>query len=151
MDGDLGSIYPTEDPNIYTLSSVPHTPLGYAKTSAEAVRIKNAVDSSVVEEKRKSMEDQISRYVPAFRERFRFLAPQLAIKTKAVGEYADRSCNVFRRGRVFTVMSGKIDTIFFAVERVLAYIEAGVGDLPDATGSSLRQEILASSILPVQV
>ena len=25
VDGDLGSIYPTEDPNIYTLSSVPHT------------------------------------------------------------------------------------------------------------------------------
>lgn len=45
--------------------------------------------------------------------------PQLAIKTKPVGAYDDRSCQVVRRGRVFSVMSGKIDTIFFAMERIL--------------------------------
>jgi hypothetical protein len=31
---------------------------------------------------------------------------------------------VFKRGRVFTVLSGKIDTVFYATERVLSMIEA---------------------------
>ncbi|HQS47307.1 MAG: FAD-dependent oxidoreductase [Rhizobiales bacterium 24-66-13] len=145
VDGPLCSVYPTEDPNIYTLSSVPHTPLGRFDSSAEARAARDAVTGHVVAEKCAAMEDQISRYLPDFRDRFRFLGPQLAIKTKPVGKFDDRSCYVFRRGRVFTVMSGKIDTIFFAVERVLSFIEAGAGDYSEFGGSLLRQEIAAAA------
>jgi hypothetical protein len=35
----------------------------------------------------------------------------------------NRSCSVHRQGLLFSVMSGKIDTIFFAVERILSSIE----------------------------
>ena len=141
VDGPLCSIYPTEDPGLYTLSSVPHTPLGRLDSASAARLVRDSVSAATVAEKVQAMEGQISRYVPEFRERFRFVGPQLAIKTKPVGKFDDRSCYVFRRGRVFSVMSGKIDTIFFATERILAAIEAGQFDASAQVDSSLRRNI----------
>lgn len=142
VDGPLCSIYPTEDLSIYTLSSVPHTPLGRSCSSARAHAIRDAVDGQTIAARREAMERQISRYIPDFRDRFHFLGPQLSIKTKPTGKYDDRSCYVFRNGRIFTVMSGKIDTIFFAVERILAFIENSGEELIEPAASPLRSRIL---------
>ncbi len=142
VDGPLCSIYPTEDPGLYTLSSVPHTPLARLDSAAEARRVRDGVSAAAVAQKVGAMEEQISRYVPEFRDRFRFVGPQLSIKTKPVGRFDDRSCYVFRNGRAFSVMSGKIDTVFFATERILAAIEAGQLDAARPVDSSLRREIL---------
>ena len=151
VDGPLCSIYPTEDPGLYTLSSVPHTPLGRFSTSAAARQALDAVDPALIANKVELMEQQIMRYVPGFKDVFRFIGPQLSIKTKPSGSFDDRSCYVFKTGRVFSVMSGKIDTIFFAVERILSLIEA----MPDASdppaSGSLREEVLrsAAALAPV--
>ncbi len=139
VDGLLCSIYPTEDPGLYTLSSVPHTPLGQTATAEAARHLRDSVTGEVVAAKARLMEQQIMRYVPEFRDRFRLVGPQVSIKTKPVGKFDDRSCYVFHRGRTFTVMSGKIDTIFFAVERILSSIEAGQVD-GTSNASSLRRE-----------
>jgi hypothetical protein len=120
VDGPLCSVYPTEDSRVYTLSSVPHTPLGRSSSAAEALAIRNNVGTELVAAKRQVMEDQITRYLPDFRERFRFMGPQLSLKTKPMGEFDDRSCYVFRQGKIFTVMSGKIDTIFFALDHIIS-------------------------------
>lgn len=73
---------------------------------------------------------------------FRFVGPQLSIKTKPVGTFDDGSCHVLQNGRVFTVLSGKIDKIFFAVERILSLVEAsGGGGRTAAVPSSLRGDI----------
>jgi hypothetical protein len=141
VDGPLCSVYPTEDPGLYTLSSVTHTPIGRTDSAAEARRIRDTVSSAMVSEKVASMEDQISRYLPEFRDRFRFVGPQLAVKTKPIGNFDDRSCYVFRRGRTFSVMSGKIDTVFVATDRILAAIEAGQVNNGGDIQSMLRQEI----------
>lgn len=146
VDGPLCSIYPTEDPGLYTLSSVPHTPLGRFDDAQEARRVRDSVTAATVAQKAQAMEDQVSRYVPEFRERFRFVGPQLAVKTKPVGRFDDRSCYVFRRGRTFSVMSGKIDTVFFATERILAAIEAGQFDGAAEVDSSLRREIVQARL-----
>lgn len=122
VDGPLCSIYPTERPGIYTLSSVPHTPLGRTPSAAEGLWIRDHVDAALVDEKRHLMEDQISHYVPDFLDRFRFAGPQRSIKTKPTGMFDDRSCYVFRHDHIFTVLSGKIDTVFFALERILTEI-----------------------------
>ncbi len=124
VDGPLASVYPTEDPQIFTLSSVVHTPLGRCASAGEAHVKRAAVDKELITAKRIAMEDQISINVPSFRDSFRFAGAQLAIKTKPIGQFDDRSCYVFQEGRVFSVMSGKIDTIFFATERILSMIEA---------------------------
>jgi hypothetical protein len=125
VDGPLCSIYPTEDASIYTLSSVLHTPLGRFSHAHEARQFLASVGSDLVRVKREAMEQQISRYVPSFNERFRFLGPQLSVKTKLVGSVDDRSCYVMQHERVISVMSGKIDTVFHAMERILSIIEYG--------------------------
>jgi hypothetical protein len=145
VDGPLCSIYPTEDPGLYTLSSVPHTPLGRFSTSEAARQALDAVDPALVASKVELMEQQIARYVPGYKDVFRFIGPQFSIKTKPSGSFDDRSCYVFKTGRVFSVMSGKIDTIFYAMERILSLIEA----MPDASvpaeAGGLREEVLRSA------
>jgi len=141
VDGPLCSIYPTEERGIFTLSSVPHTPLGRSNSGAGARAIRDAVTSADVSTKVALMTEQVSRYVPGFGDSFCFLGPQLSLKTKPIGASDDRSCHVWKRGRVFSVMSGTIDTMFFAVERILALFEADQGvDAPDVR-STLRQDI----------
>ena len=142
VDGPLCSVYPTEDPNIYTLSSVPHTPLARVTDASEAQRIRDSVSAETVSAKVAAMEEQVSRYLPTFKESFRFVGPQLAIKTKPVGNFDDRSCSVFRRGRIFHVMSGKIDTIFFAMERILAFVESSREQSFSPLASPLRRDIV---------
>jgi hypothetical protein len=142
VDGPLCSIYPTEDPKIFTLSSVPFTPLGHVRTGAEARAALGRVDHETVVAKVAEMEAHVSKFVPGFRDNFRFVGPQMSIKTKPVGNYDDRSCQVFKRGRVFSVLSGKIDTIFFAMERILAIMEVSLGSDLSGVQSQLRQEIV---------
>lgn len=143
VDGPLCSVYPTEDPHIHTLSSVVHTPLGRCATAGEAHVRRAQVGKDLVTAKRIAMEDQVSVNVPGFRDLFRFVGIQLAIKTKPVGQYDDRSCYVFQDGRIFSVMSGKIDTIFFATERILSMIEAdNSAALPNERPSALRENML---------
>lgn len=146
VDGPLCSVYPTEDSEIYTLSSVTHTPLGRFATASEARYGRDQVDRSLINAKRVAMEDEISRHVPAFRDLFRFQGAQLSMKTKPVGDYDDRSCYVFRDGRIFSVLSGKIDTVFFATERILSSIEAENADSPTMEAvSGLRMNM----VLPI--
>jgi hypothetical protein len=141
VDGPLCSIYPTEDPTLYTLSSVPYTPIKQCNSAVEAQDVKNSIDQDFVLSRVQSMESQISHYVPDFQDRFRFMAPQLSIKTKPVGSCDDRSCYVFKEGRFFYVMSGKIDTVFFATERILSILDVSMDSkLPEVIPSRLRQD-----------
>lgn len=119
VDGDLCSLYPTEKRGVYTLSSVPHTPLARFHSSAEARAFLGGVSSSRLAEHRARMEAQIAAYLPSFAEEFTYLGPQLAIKTKPVGAYDDRSCYVHQDQRVISVLSGKIDSIFYSFEKIL--------------------------------
>ncbi len=138
VDGPLYSIYPTEEAGVYTLSSVPHTPLGRYASSAEACAARDAIDSEVINAKLRLMVDQACENVAYFRDHYRFLGPQISIKTKPIGGSDDRSCYVGRQGRIFSVMSGKIDTIFFATERILNMMEAdGDGAAPEIPSSLL--------------
>ena len=124
VDGNLCSVYPTERPDIFTLSSVTHTPLGRCKSMQAARVFLGQVDSDLITKKRKLMEAQVSKYMPEFCEKFEFVEPQLSVKTKIMGATDDRSCYVSKQGRKFVVMSGKIDTIFYASETILSMIEA---------------------------
>lgn len=86
--------------------------------------MRDSVGLQLLDEKAAAMETQISQYLPNFRDISHRVGVQLSIKTKPIGSFDDRSCVVNRDGRIFSVMSGKIDTIFFAVERILSAIES---------------------------
>ena len=146
VDGPLCSIYPTEDHSIYTLSSVPHTPLGQFNDPAAALSCRDGVSAATVAAKRKAMEAQIQENMPSFSDRFRFMGVQLAVKTKPIGSFDDRSCHVYREGRKFVVLSGKIDTIFFATERILSMIEAERADMPSYEKGTIKSDILLSEL-----
>lgn len=119
VDGDLCSLYPTEKRGVYTLSSVSHTPLGRFETSAEAREFLSSVSTSKVAGHRQRMEAQIEAYLPSFGKDFNYVGPQLSIKTKPIGAYDDRSCYVHQNNRVISVLSGKIDSIFYSFEKIL--------------------------------
>lgn len=142
VDGPLCSVYPTEDGSIFTLSSVPHTPLGFYKVATEAKQQLRNVTNELVESKRNLMEEQISKNVPEFRDVFSFAGVQLSMKTKPIGRSDDRSCYVYQNNRVISVMSGKIDTVFFATERILSMLEAqnSIGEIPRE--NTIRRDIV---------
>lgn len=142
VDGPLCSVYPTEEPGLFTLSSVPHTPLGQFDTPSDARAARDSTSPQMVDRKRALMEEQVKLYLPAFSSLFQYVGPQLAIKTKLIGANDDRTCQVMRRGRIFSVMSGKIDTVFFATERILSMIEGSQALSVDDITSSLREDIM---------
>lgn len=119
VDGPLASIYPTAERGVVTLSSVTHTPLGQYRTAEEAHNRLAKLNSEEVGCCRSRMEAEILHYLPDFHDRFAYLGPQLSMKTKPLGRQDNRSCSVEVNGRLIQVMSGKIDTIFFATERIL--------------------------------
>lgn len=122
VDGPLYSVYPTEDTSVFTLSSVKHTPLGQFSEPQEALALLDSVGGALIGAKREQMEQQCRANLPGFTDSFKFLGVQLAIKTKPIGASDDRSCYVERLGRRFVVLSGKIDTVFHAAERIIADI-----------------------------
>ena len=125
VDGQLASIYPTENAGKYTLSSVIHTPIKIFDDATTAKEwVYNSLSSEIIDKKIHAMEEHISKYVPEFRDMFEYESPQLSMKTKIIGATDDRSCYVDMEGRCIQVMSGKIDTIFHAMERVLYYLES---------------------------
>ncbi|GAB2502967.1 hypothetical protein GCM10008940_00660 [Microbulbifer agarilyticus] len=123
VDGPLCSIYPTEEPRVYTLSSVSNTPIGRFNSPEEAKQSLRNFSEKDLLEKRRLMEDQVEKYVPNFSRMFDFVGPQFSIKTKLVGQNDDRSCYVEARGRHISILSGKIDTIFFGAQKILEYLE----------------------------
>ena len=122
VDGRLLSIYPTENRGIFTLSSVIHTPIKEFKTAREARECLGKIDNFLIEEKTKAMEMQVMKYLPDFKDRFRFIEPQLSIKTKLSGISDDRSCYVTQNSRLISIFAGKIDGIFFAANKVVQTI-----------------------------
>jgi len=122
VDGPLWSIYPTEVSGLFTLSSVTHTPVGCFDHKADAYRALASVGSADVHSKRALMEAEVRSYLPQFDDLFEFVGPQRSIKTKPRGLSDNRACGVERKGDVFSVMSGKIDNIFFATDRILGSV-----------------------------
>ena len=51
VDGPLYSVYPTEDPKVFTLSSVTETPLGRFDDVTEALAVRDSITTDVIEAK----------------------------------------------------------------------------------------------------
>ncbi|KAH9987853.1 hypothetical protein F4779DRAFT_624142 [Xylariaceae sp. FL0662B] len=60
VDGPLCSVYPIETPGRFTLSSVPHTPLGQFSTAAEARAVRDGVGAGTIEAEPNLIKAQIS-------------------------------------------------------------------------------------------
>jgi len=121
MDGPCFSIYPYDETR-YTLSHVACTARGHFNSFAEAKAYSDAMTEADIAQIRQAMTDEVVKEFPSFTDRFRYLAPQFSMKTKYDNSRASRDTAVARHGNILTVLSGKIDTIFIAEDRVLAHL-----------------------------
>lgn len=140
MDGACFSVYPYRD-NIYTLSHVGHTPRGSYETFTAADKINQKLLREDLDVIRAQMVAEVVREFPSFPDRFRYVGVQKSIKTKYVNARASRETIVKQQGRVITVLSGKIDTIFVAEDAVLEKLrvmEHGVQPLNTKENVGLR-------------
>jgi hypothetical protein len=122
VDGDLWSIYGTEVLDLYTVSSVKYTPLYVSSSPLEARDFLSNVSLKVLEKAKENIVSEVEKHFPSFSDYFNFEDYQLSIKTKPVALNSDRSCYVENEGRIISVLSGKIDNIFYASDLVTRLI-----------------------------
>ena len=121
MDGPFFSIYPYEN-DIYSLSSVTHTPIGQYATHGAAKKIIDQIGSELVSERRQAMESEVAYYFPEFGQTFKHVGHQTAVKLKLNDASATRGCIVHMVERTITVTPGKIDSIFYAYDEVAKHL-----------------------------
>jgi len=121
MDGPFFSIFPYED-GLYTVTSVTHTPLGRFPTFEQARECLNGANSHSVDNLKSVIQCDVERHYPGFLDRFQYLDAIPAIKCKPPDVTGSRVCIVDERDRVIQVVSGKIDSIFYAAQEVVTCI-----------------------------
>jgi hypothetical protein len=112
MDGDFISLYPYKD-DIYSLTSVKNTPMGnFNNYSAANFLIENMREGEV-NSIRKLFEEEVYYYYPGFLDDFHYHSYYTSIKTKKTVNNACREASISKKGREISVLSGKIDTVYF--------------------------------------
>ncbi len=124
MDGELCSIFPF-DSQRSTLSDVEHTPLGKYQNVKEAYKRINQISKEEIEDKLKFMHKKINTYLPSFSDYFSNPEPFFSIKTKPANNKTDDRFTILTNEskNVYSVFSGKIDTIFDMEFRILSFLQ----------------------------
>ncbi|MEZ8772793.1 MULTISPECIES: FAD-dependent oxidoreductase [Vibrio] len=123
MDGQHYSLYPYFD-DIYTLTSVQHTPIGQYQDVNEALMSLSAAkqDNVFVKQKRAVFETEFSNIVEDFLENFEYFDVEFSMKTKVVSSTDFRGCIVEQDKQLISVFSGKIDTLQIAERAIHSII-----------------------------
>jgi hypothetical protein len=122
MDGQFFSLYPYVD-DIFTLTSVAHTPIGRADSmAAVAALFASAQQADFVAAKRAAFEREVAHFYPDFLQHFSFHACEYSLKTKVVSGSDFRGCLVTQSDNYISVFSGKIDTLHIAEMKVFEII-----------------------------
>ncbi|HBC3556809.1 TPA: FAD-dependent oxidoreductase [Vibrio parahaemolyticus] len=123
MDGEHYSLYPYFD-DVYTLTSVKHTPLGQFESFNEAIleanRCKN--DRLLINEKRQAFEREFKKFYPKFTDDFEFYNVEFSMKTKVKSSTDFRGCLIEKKDKFISIFSGKIDTLHIAENEVFKLI-----------------------------
>ena len=104
MNGPFYSIYPYFD-DLYTVTGV------FEGVISEK-EFKLYGKEKYVQEKRKLLEDKISKDYDLFLNDFSYINHFISMKTKPFSQTDSRSTFLFKKDKIITVSSGKIDTIF---------------------------------------
>jgi len=119
VDGDLWSLYPTENSDIYTLSSVLHTPMLTRNSSKEVLEEIGKLSDKYLQTVRTKIIEHVQQFFPNLNDFFVFSDYQISMKTKLKALSSDRSCYVKKDKHVISIQSGKIDNIFYASDFLL--------------------------------
>lgn len=118
VDGPFYSIYPA-GVGVSTLYGVQESRLGTWPTHAHAQNRLAVVNEDEVRRKRWDMEAGVSKYCPAFQELYTYTGWYGSIRCLEKNQADARVCHVRQQGDVIHVLSGKIDSIFYAEQEVL--------------------------------
>jgi hypothetical protein len=116
VDGNLWSLYPTENSEIFTLSSVIHTPLVKSESLKDIQEVKESLSKDILLDNYIKMTNDVEYYYPTFKDNFEYVGDQVSIKTKIIGANDPRDCRVSIEDNVIRIFSGKIDTLYIAEE-----------------------------------
>jgi len=123
MDGDFFSLYPYKG-DLYTLTSVAHTPISKSKTYVEALSdIERLCDKGFVSERRSAFVKLVENYYPEFSAHFKYIGVEFSVKTKIRDESAFRGSLLEVDGNYISVFSGKIDTLHVSERQILEVIK----------------------------
>jgi hypothetical protein len=122
MDGNFISLYPYND-ELYTLTSVKNTPLGRYENLEQAEKRINLINEDEVLNLKYKFEEEILYYYPKFLENFFYTDHYCSVKTKLNVKNDSRECITEIKGREIFIFSGKIDTIFYAEDEVLNFLD----------------------------
>ena len=115
MNGEFYSIFPYYD-NLFTVTGVKEGVIDmkeYEKIGKE----------SYVRNRRKMIENKISKDYDCFLDNFNYSTYFISKKTKPACNTDKRSTDIIKNGNIITVCSGKIDTIFECDEVVNSVVE----------------------------
>lgn len=133
MDGNIGvSLYPfikNEETHVkngaeyYTLTSVKHTPMHKTKNINDLKQF--SIDD--IKKRIPKFENTIETFYPQFKRDFVFVGYFISVKTKPTdsNSTAGRECLIEQDNRIIHVLSGKINTIIEAEEKILKIIGNG--------------------------
>jgi len=118
VDGPFFSIYPFEQ-DLFTLTSVSHTPMRRHETFDEAQTAIDRFRSNSIKSIRETIESEALKHYPTFLDAFEYSGFKLVVKTKLSDKSDTRICRVEEpQKRVIEVLAGKIDSIFYAADSV---------------------------------
>ena len=125
MDGQLFSLYPLVD-DLYTLTHVKHSPLGQFDHVEDAINASKSLNDRVISGLRQSIETHVTSYFPAFSDFFEYESFYTSIKTKRKEGRTDSrmTCIDHQFSNIYSIHSGKIDTIFDIENQIINIISA---------------------------
>lgn len=123
VDGPFNTIYPFE-PGLSTVYSVRRSRLGSYGNYQFA---QQHLDRFTQEDWRslcRVVTAEIERYYPAFRDMYQFVDCHKSVRCCSTAASDERVCRILQQGNVIHVLSGKIDSIFYAAAEVLACLDS---------------------------
>ena len=117
MDGNFISLYPYKS-DIYSLTSVKNTPMGRFDNYSDADQLIKDMEKNEFNSIRRLFEEEVIFYYPDFLDEFCYYDYYTSIKTKKSVNNACREASINKNGRKISVLSGKIDTIYFVEQYI---------------------------------
>ncbi len=127
MDGNFFSVnpyYAEADKHLFSLYHVRHSVISSSSSYNEIRNSFKTLQNKPLENKLDldALMADVHRYYPGFRDEFKPAGSFGSIRTRLVNENANRECIVQKNDSLITVLSGKINSIFEAEERVMAML-----------------------------
>lgn len=123
VDGDLFSIYPYKE-DLYTVTDVEYTPLKQFKNIQDLKTFQNQlVETSLVEQRRVSIEKKIQKYYPKFLHNFQYESYFTSTKSKIKVSTDSRYPIITKSGNLINCFTGKIQGIYLIEDYIKNVIQ----------------------------